>query len=326
MSEQKNNKKIRKIGNKIGWGILIYNIILFVIVFIDMFVRLLTKSIKQNTEDMSDEAFEVIFNEVMDEVLLSGTSSIIAVTIGVLFLILFFMKNLKFKQMWSVNKNMNKADFFKLLSVFMAGQLFFSLIAIGMEKGLNLIGYTSMEEMATATEVSSTVSMFLYAGIIGPIAEEIVYRGFVMNILKPYGKHFAIVCSAIIFGIMHANIHQIFFAILVGLVLGYVAMEYSLKWAVALHIFNNCILGDVFSYLTAGFSENVQEILVWVVQIIFFIIAAIVMYKQRKEAKEYFINNKEDKRKYRQLFLNVGMIAFMVIHFALAIDGITKLK
>ena len=80
---------------------------------------------------------------------------------------------------------------------------------------------------------------------IGPIAEEIVYRGFVMNILKPYGKHFAIVCSAIIFGIMHANIHQIFFAILVGLVLGYVAMEYSLKWAVALHIFNNCI----FSFL-----------------------------------------------------------------------------
>ena len=326
MSEYENDKKIKKIGNKIGWGILLYNIIMFVIVLVDMIIKLLIKLIFNYSEDMSDEAFDTLFNDVLEEVLISGTSSIVAVSIGVLFLILFFMKNIKFKEMWTVNKSMKKNEFFKLLSVFMAGQFIFSLIAMGMEKGLNLIGYTSMEEMAVATEVSSTVSMFLYAGIVGPIAEEIVYRGFVMNILKPYGKHFAILSSAIIFGIMHANIHQIFFAILVGLVLGYVAMEYSLKWAVALHIFNNCIFGDVFSYLTAGFSENVQEILVWGAQILFFIMAVIVINKQRKEVKEYFINNKEEKRKYGQLFLNLGMIAFMVIHFAMAIDGITKLN
>lgn len=326
MSEQENSKKLKETGSKIGWGILIYNIIMIVIVFVDMFVRLLTEAIKDNIEDMSDKAFDAFLNEVMNEAVLSGTSSIIAVTVGVMFLILFFKKNINLKQMWTVNKNMKKADFFKLLSVFMAGQFVFSIIAIGMERGLNFIGYTSMEEMAVVTEVSATISMFLYAGIVGPIAEEIVYRGFVMNMLKPYGKHFAIVGSAIIFGIMHANVHQIFFATLVGLVLGYIAMEYSLKWAVALHIFNNCIFGDVFGFLIKGFSENVQTILNWGIQIIFFIIAVIVMVKQKKEVKEYFINNKEDKRKYRQLFLNVGMIAFMVMHFAMAIDGITKLK
>ena len=103
-------------------------------------------------------------------------------------------------------------------------------------------------------------------------------------------------------------------------------IEMPLIDGIETHIFNNCILGDVFSYLIGEFSENVQEILVLGAQIVFFIIAVIVMIKQKKEVKEYFINNKEDKRKYRRLFLNVGMIAFMAIHFAMAIDGITKLK
>ena len=317
---------MKKIGNKIGWGILLYNTIMFAIVLIDIVVRFIIKLAKNYSENMSDEATDLLIEEVEKEMLMSGVSSIVAVIVGVMFLLLFFMKNIKFKQIWTVNKSMKLSDFFKLLSVFMAGQFCFSLIAMGMEEGLNFIGYSAMEELATATEVSSTISMFLYAGIVGPIAEEIVYRGFVMNILKPYGKQFAIISSSIIFGIMHANIHQIFFATVIGIVLGYVAMEYSLKWAISLHIFNNCIFGDVFSYAVSPLPKNIQEMFGWGVQIAFFIIAVIVIFKHRKEVKAYFVSNKDDKKIYRQLFLTLGMIVFMVIHFIVAMDGITKLK
>ena len=37
---------------------------------------------------------------------------------------------------------------------------------------------------------------------------------------------------------MHGNIPQAVFAIFVGVVLGYVTIEYSIWWAILLHIFN----------------------------------------------------------------------------------------
>ena len=49
--------------------------------------------------------------------------------------------------------------------------------------------------------------------------------------------------SALLFGVFHGNLVQIPFAFLVGLVLGYVAAEYSLGWCILLHWINNCVLG-----------------------------------------------------------------------------------
>ena len=44
---------------------------------------------------------------------------------------------------------------------------------------------------------------------------------------------------------MHGNFAQIPFALAAGLILGYIAMEYSIWHSLLLHISNNLILGDV---------------------------------------------------------------------------------
>ena len=46
------------------------------------------------------------------------------------------------------------------------------------------------------------------------------------------------------------------FAFLFGLILGFVAMEYSLVWSIALHIFNNAILSGAIDTLAGNYLDD----------------------------------------------------------------------
>lgn len=120
-------------------------------------------------------------NELMDQFGQSGTSSIVAIAVGILFLLLYFYKSKVKDRIFYVNKPMQLRIFLLCTVMLMSTQQVFSWMSIGYEAALNLIGYTSMDAIESASEISYTVSMFLYASIFGPIAEEVVYRGFVMR-------------------------------------------------------------------------------------------------------------------------------------------------
>ena len=49
-------------------------------------------------------------------------------------------------------------------------------------------------------------------------------------------------------------------AIPMGILLGYIAMEYSIKWAILLHITNNLFLGNVFEWLLDQLPETMSYI------------------------------------------------------------------
>ena len=143
--------------------------------------------------------------------------------------------------------------------------LVFIILGMGTQGAVTLVqmGFSALGvDLASPTsesivESSVTVSMWLYVGLIGPICEEVMFRGVLMKELKPLGKNFAIVTSALMFGLFHDDVVQGTFAFLFGLILGFVAMEYSLVWSIALHIFNNAILSGVIDTLFAGhLSDN----------------------------------------------------------------------
>ncbi|QYN60942.1 CPBP family intramembrane metalloprotease [Bifidobacterium asteroides] len=90
----------------------------------------------------------------------------------------------------------------------------------------------------------------LDTAILVPVVEEFLLRGVVMGRLRPYGRTFAIVTSSFIFACLHGDITQSLFTFLLGLVLGFIAMKYSIIWSMALHIFNNLVLADAMMWLT----------------------------------------------------------------------------
>ncbi|MCI8350735.1 MAG: CPBP family intramembrane metalloprotease [Oscillospiraceae bacterium] len=62
---------------------------------------------------------------------------------------------------------------------------------------------------------------FLYSCILVPVMEELVFRGLVLQSLRPYGDTFALFSSAVLFGLMHLSPVQQPNAFLLGLVIGY---------------------------------------------------------------------------------------------------------
>ncbi len=81
----------------------------------------------------------------------------------------------------------------------------------------------------------------LEVAVVPALVEEFALRGVVMQQLRRYGDRFAIVTSAGLFAIMHGNLIQAPFALMLGVALGYyVIMTGSVWTGVIIHFCNNC--------------------------------------------------------------------------------------
>ncbi len=104
------------------------------------------------------------------------------------------------------------------------------------------------------------------AAVIAPLTEEFAMRGIVMGSLRKYGEKFAIVSSAILFGLMHGNIRQIPFAFIVGLILGYAVIKTGSLWTgVIIHFLNN-----LFASVLTIIGEKLPEEIALVLNLSFF--------------------------------------------------------
>ncbi|SDB27684.1 CPBP family intramembrane glutamic endopeptidase [Eubacterium oxidoreducens] len=82
----------------------------------------------------------------------------------------------------------------------------------------------------------AAIWLFLYTVIMTPIAEELLYRGILYEKIKEcYRPVWGILISAIVFGIVHANIPQFFYATGVGVILALVYRQGGLRWCIMTH-------------------------------------------------------------------------------------------
>lgn len=121
----------------------------------------------------------------------------------------------------------------------------------------NLVGQASANVFEPA--------MFLYVCILGPVAEELLFRGVVLRTLATFGKKLAIFVSALLFGLFHGNLLQTPYAFVLGLVLGYAALEYRLIWAMMLHVGSNLIFAYGLPLLLEDLPPVTQTFCIWTV-------------------------------------------------------------
>ena len=108
----------------------------------------------------------------------------------------------------------------------------------------NIFGvtFTLPESDTVYNSVPLVLLATLGTAIVPAFVEEFAIRGTVMQPLRKYGDKFAIVMSALVFGLMHGNMVQIPFAFLAGLAIGYAVTVTGSMWVgVAIHFFNNFI-------------------------------------------------------------------------------------
>ena len=128
-----------------------------------------------------------------------GAGYIIGVAAGVAVL---FVRNILFGKKTDVFAETGKRMRFRTFAVFFSLILMIQLLFITgtwvIESVLNAAGLT-METAAShaAGEEHTGISMLLYSGIAGPVAEEIVHRGIVLKGLRKNGKAFALILSSL---------------------------------------------------------------------------------------------------------------------------------
>ena len=123
---------------------------------------------------------------------------------------------------------------------------------------------------------------------------------------------------------MHGNFYQIFMAIGVGIILGYLATEYSIKLTIILHIINNTFV-EVTSQITSHLSENAGNIINNSITAIFVIILLIAFIRNKNNIKEWLQNNRMEKGIMLGFITSITIIIIIAFDFYMVASGITKL-
>jgi len=198
------------------------------------------------------QALSILNPENPDE---SGVPYFFAVA-AELFIIFVATNKKTQRQLFDVYRQPTAAKFFQWVCFLGLTQIIFSYNSTLIEMLLNFFHLSAQNQEEHATGANETLSMFIYGSFLAPFGEEILFRGFLLQNFKRYGVRFAIIFSAILFGIYHGNIVQTPFAFILGLLLGYITVSYGLKYAIAVHIFNNMVLADFLDRFLQLFSEN----------------------------------------------------------------------
>lgn len=182
---------------------------------------------------------------------------------------------------------MNFRSFLLILCVFLGCQLVGQLLVVGMEMLLNLCGLSVAVGLDALNTDPDNISLVLYGCLLAPVAEELLFRGLVLRSLMPYGKRLAIFLSAFTFGLYHGNLIQAPFAFLVGLVLGYVATEYSVVWSMVLHLINNLVMGEMLTRLTMDLPVELANTIFWGIFLFFGIAALVILVVNRSSIRNW---------------------------------------
>lgn len=135
----------------------------------------------------------------------------------------------------------------------------------------NLFGLaiTALLGVAMNAEISNPVTelinssnillnLFLIS-IIGPIFEEIIFRKILIDRTIKYGAKVSIIISAVIFGFIHGNLNQFFYAFLIGGFFAYVYIKTgSIKYSIILHIITN-IMGSIVSIFIVSSADAITQ-------------------------------------------------------------------
>ena len=284
-------RKVRKTANTIGVALLIVLAISEIAVYFLRFV--LTAFGLWNTKTIafiSDPAFTQVFNAVF---------SVIMFTIP--FIIVFKVQNIRISGLIKLKKP-------KLSDILPYGLLGVGFCSIAnitvayMGSIFSQFGIKYHVDYGKKPEgLFGFMLTFIAVAIIPALVEEFACRGIILGSIRKYSDSFAVLTSAIVFGILHSNFQQIPFAFLVGLILGYVTVKTNSIWtAVAIHCFNNAV-SVIFDYAFIGndLAKNLSYVIFLIVSILMGIFG---VYLLRNRADAYILPQKKTNATKGQIF------------------------
>ncbi len=261
--DKEEQRNIRRMYAKTALVIII-NMLLYNIVFryLLIFILGIVGGGFSSWSEMIESARNVLENDDLSTVfscLIPILSESISIFIGIKLL------KLDLKKLFTFNGFTGK-ELARDCSVCLGLQTVAALIAALVGFILSLFNLESATADLSAQNNSawSLIFMYFYACLLGPLLEELLYRGVLLQGMRKYNERFAVVLSALIFGLMHQNYQQFILAVMVGLVFAAVDLRAgSIIPSVIIHIIVNTsgVLAqlamqsadfEAFSYVASG--------------------------------------------------------------------------
>ena len=167
-----------------------------------------------------------------------------------------------FKRCPVVPTRKNKLGLFMLLGLIAVcfaltyvGSILGSVIGDWLAGMMNKSAYDPVESTVTRISLGA---VFLFMVVLAPIFEEIFYRRVVIDRLRRYGDIPAIIISGLMFGLIHGNFSQFFYAAFLGMVFGAVYVYTGkLRYTIFLHMLINFMGSFYFSLMAEKFGGQI---------------------------------------------------------------------
>ena len=206
----------------------------------------------------------------------------------------------------------------------------------GVSAGNPILGY--------ATD-NALLPKVLFMVILAPVIEEYIFRKQLIDRMYIYGEKLAVVTSALMFGLFHGNLSQLFYAFALGLVFGYVYLKTGkLRYSIGLHMLINLIgsvIGPLFLEKIAVLDTMetldlaaLEPIMPWligfgayVLVLIGLAVAGLVLLCINKRRVSFALAEMElpKKSRFKTVYMNVGMILLAVGCIALIVASVIPL-
>ena len=130
---------------------------------------------------------------------------------------------------------------------------------------LSLFGYSA----SSSTTYMESYPFWLFivniliTAVLPGICEEIAHRGLLLKGMSGLGQAKALILSSLLFGFMHMNIQQFFYATLIGFLVGYLALICdSIYPAMIIHFMNNAlsVFAGYSSFNNLGFEKIIESL------------------------------------------------------------------
>lgn len=306
-SEQIGDKLIRRMGNCIGLA--------FVSGFVFNEIVGTVLAFTLGTEIFSNQGFIWIYQILFSAIIFTVPFMIIAKPMNVrLSRVCNFAKP---------KKDITLPIIFIGMAVCMLANVL-GTMAVTVLENLGLSDINSSLDIDTSSPL--LVGAGLIAGSVLPgLVEEFALRGVVMGSLRRFGNRFAIIISAILFGLMHGTLAQAPFAFVVGLYLGFAAIKTgSVYTAVIIHTLNN-LFAFLLDILMGDMTTNTQTITSGIYFMVCIILGFVGIY-MLKDNKNVFRFKKADIMKEKTLMQKIGiffsspgiigLLVYIVLQFA----------
>ncbi len=161
--------------------------------------------------------------------------------------------------------------------------------------------------------IPSYIMNALATAVVPPFVEEFLFRGVILSQFRKYGDFFAVIASALLFGLLHRNFSQIVFAFICGLALGITLVRTNNIWIpVGIHMFVNgfYVLLNIVRFHCSATTYAAVFYIIILAMIFMSLFSVLYLLLKKKQLSEFRPGALSVGSSMGNLFANPGILIF----------------